>query len=73
MLVVSWDQKISKTRIKPHLYNYNLFGRVAIKKLLVTSNSNLLQMQFARCYWKIQWNRVLKSDETKIKPEVVWA
>jgi len=60
MLVGPWDQKVSKTMIRPHQYIHNLFGNVPIKKNpLVTSDSNCIHLQFARCYWNFQWDWVL--------------
>jgi len=42
--------------IQYHLYNHNLFGKVAfgIIKLL-----NLMHLKFARRYWNFQWDWVL--------------
>ena len=64
-LVESWGQKVSKTTIRRHLHPHKLFGRVARKKPLLSINNQLKCLQFAKCYWDFQWDRVIWSDETK--------
>src|SRR4029434_7754176 len=66
-LVESWVQKVSKTTIRCHLHHHKLFGRVARKKPLLSINNKLKDLQFAKCYWDFQWDRVIWSDETKIE------
>src|SRR4029434_9901420 len=66
-LVASWGQKVSKTTIRRHLHHHKLFLRVARKKPLLSINNKLKRLQFAKCYWDFQWDRVIWSDETKIE------
>src|SRR4029434_5202380 len=66
-LVESWVQKVSKTTIRCHLHHHKLFGRVARIKALLSINNKLKRLQFAKCYWEFQWDRVIWSDKTKIK------
>jgi hypothetical protein len=40
---------------------------VAIKKPLLSSNNKLKRLQFAKCYWNFQWDRILWSDEDEIE------
>src|SRR4029434_2830563 len=65
--VESWGQKVSKTTIRCHLHHHKLFGWVARKKPLLSINYKLKHLQFAKCYWDFQWDRVIWSDETKIE------
>src|SRR4029434_8684053 len=64
-LVESWGQKVSETTIRRHLHHHKLFWRVARKKLLLSFNNKLKRLQFAQS--DFQWDRVIWSDETKIK------
>src|SRR4029434_7974098 len=41
--------------------------RVARKKPLLSINNKLKRLQFAKCKSDFQWDRVIWSDETKIK------
>ena len=66
-LVGSWGQKVSKTTIRRHPHNHKLFGRVTIKKYLLSSNNQLKCLRFAKRYRNFQSDRILWSDETKIE------
>src|SRR4029434_1485197 len=66
-LVESWGHKVSKTTIRCHLHHHKLFGRVARKKPLLSINNKLKRLQFSKCKSDFQWDRVIWSDETKIK------
>src|SRR4029434_10443074 len=66
-IVESWSQKVSETTIRCHLHHHKLFGRVARKKPLLSIKNKLKRLQFAKCYWDFQWDRVTLSDEAKIE------
>ena len=66
-LVAFWGHKVSKSTIRRHLRTNRLFGRVARRKPLLRANSKFKHLEFAKRHWNYDWNRVLWSDETKMK------
>ena len=66
-LVASWGHKVSKSTIRRHLHTNRLFGRVARRKPLLRATNKFKHLEFAKCHWNYDWNRVLWSDETKIE------
>ncbi|CAK9829579.1 Transposable element Tcb1 transposase, partial [Anthophora retusa] len=61
---------VSRTKVSRRLRDVGLFGRVSVKKPLISTKNQRARLQFAKNYqhWTVQyWKKVLFSDESKFK------
>ena len=63
-------EKMSTSTVRKRLCEYDLYGRIAVKKLLLRKQNNIKTFQWAKAHkdWTIkQWNKVLWIDKSKFK------
>lgn len=61
---------VSRITVSRRLRNVGLFGRIGVKKPLITKKNQIARLQFAENHrhWTVQdWKKVLFSDESKFK------
>ena len=63
-------KNVSTSTLRWRLYEVGLYGRIAVKKLLLRKQNNVKRIQWAKAHknWIIeQWNKVLSTDKSNFE------